>query len=251
MGAADPTKPDFQLANGCLVDQLVGQVMAHVCGLGYLVDPAHVKTTLHNILKYNLRGDLHGHFNNMRAFALDDEAALLMASYPKGRPLNPFPYFAEAMTGFEYTAAAGMLFEGAEDPRLFENGLRVISLVRERYDGSRRNPFDEAECGHHYARAMASWAAILAFTGFHYSGVDHALTLGGREGRFVWSNGYSWGAYEMSTADQDASRACRIAVTDGTLLLSRVSVRDFGTVMFDPPRRISAGEQIEARVRRG
>jgi uncharacterized protein (DUF608 family) len=39
MGAADPTSPEFQLADGCLIDQLVGQYMAHVCGLGYLVDP--------------------------------------------------------------------------------------------------------------------------------------------------------------------------------------------------------------------
>ena len=46
MGADDITKPDYQLGSGCLVDQLVGQYMAHVVGLGYLVEPEHVKTTL-------------------------------------------------------------------------------------------------------------------------------------------------------------------------------------------------------------
>ncbi len=69
------------------------------------------------------------------------------------------------MTGFEYTAAVHMLYEGQRD-----EGLRVIEAIRARYDGQRRSPFDEAECGHHYARAMASWAAMLALTGFHYSG---------------------------------------------------------------------------------
>jgi non-lysosomal glucosylceramidase len=33
MGAKDYGNPDYQLGEGCLVDQLVGQYMAHVCGL--------------------------------------------------------------------------------------------------------------------------------------------------------------------------------------------------------------------------
>ena len=68
---------------------------------------------------------------------------------PKGRPENPFPYVSEVMTGFEYAAAVGMLYEGLE-----AEGLTCIGLIRARYDGLHRNPFDEAECGHHYARAM-------------------------------------------------------------------------------------------------
>mgnify|MGYP006291574169 FL=1 len=31
-----PNMPKYQLAKGCLVDQLVGQYMAHICNLGYL-----------------------------------------------------------------------------------------------------------------------------------------------------------------------------------------------------------------------
>ncbi len=188
MGAKDPTKPDFQLAEGCLVDQLVGQFMAHVCGLGYLLDPLKIRTTLQSILKYNRREGLFGHFNNMRSFALGAEAGLLMAAYPGRRPEQPFSYFAEIMTGFEYTAAVGMLYEGME-----QEGLGCIRDIRARYDGLRRNPFDEAECGHHYARAMASWAAILALTGFHYSAVERTMQFTDREGRHFWSTGDAWG----------------------------------------------------------
>ena len=112
MGAKDPAKPDYQLGPGCLVDQLIGQLMAHVCDLGYLAKPENIQQTLRSILKYNRRAGLYDHFNNMRSFALGDENALLMASFPKGRPQYPFPYFPEAMTGFEYTAAIGMLYEG-------------------------------------------------------------------------------------------------------------------------------------------
>ena len=106
----------------------------------------------------------------MRTYALNDEAALLIASYPRGgRPERPFPYFTEVMTGFEYQAAAHMIYEGLE-----QEGLRVIEAIRARYDGRKRSPWDEAECGHHYARAMASWAAVLALTGFRWDGVEQA-----------------------------------------------------------------------------
>ncbi|GAB2538780.1 GH116 family glycosyl-hydrolase [Spirosoma aerophilum] len=180
--------PAYQLAKGCLVDQLVGQFMAHVCGLGYLVNPDHIKTTLKSIMKYNYRASMTDHFNNMRSYALGDEAALLMASWPKGRPKVPFPYFSEVMTGFEYTAAIGMLYENQTEP-----GLRCIRNIRNRFDGSKRNPFDEAECGHHYARAMVSWATTLALSGFHYSGVSQTIQFNKQEGTYFWSNGYAWG----------------------------------------------------------
>ena len=75
-----------------------------------------------------------------------------MATYPRGAaPTRPFPYYNEVMTGFEYTAAVGMLYEGMDGGR----ACKCIQAIRDRYDGARRSPFDEAECGHHYARAMA------------------------------------------------------------------------------------------------
>jgi non-lysosomal glucosylceramidase len=40
MGAGNLSDPELQLGSGCLVDQLVGQYMAEVCGLGALLDPA-------------------------------------------------------------------------------------------------------------------------------------------------------------------------------------------------------------------
>src|SRR4029079_17884835 len=127
-----------------------------------------------------------------RSYALGAESALLMATYPRGRrPARPFPYFGEAMTGFEYTVAVHLLYEGRVD-----EGLRVIQAIRDRYDGEKRNPFDEAECGHHYARAMASWGAVLALTGFQYVAATGRLTFAAAEGpaSWFWSNGAAWGA---------------------------------------------------------
>jgi uncharacterized protein (DUF608 family) len=241
MGARDPTRPEFQLGEGCLVDQLVGQFMAHVCDLGPLVDPGHARTTLRSILKYNLRADLHGHFNNMRVFAMAEDAALLMAGYPKGRPDNPFPYFTEVMTGFEYTAAVGMLYEGLED-----EGLKCIRMIRARYDGRRRNPFDEAECGHHYARAMASWAAILAITGFHYSAVTKTLKLASRPGRYPWSTGRAWGDVEIARTGADR-RDVRLALTvhGGSVAIEQLAVGGGAPIATHRREPLTAGDRLE------
>jgi hypothetical protein len=58
-----------------------------------------------------------------------------------------------------------------------------------RYDGRKRNPFDEAECGSHDARAMAIWAAPIALTGFHYSGVTQTIKKKPHKGQWFWSTG--------------------------------------------------------------
>ena len=189
-------EPENQLADGCLVDQLVGQYMAHVTGLGYLHDPEKIRTTQQSILKYNRRQGLHDHFNCMRSYALADETALLMAAYPATRPANPFPYFTEVMTGFEWTAAVGMVYEG-----LVDEGLACMEAIRARYDGRRRNPYDEAECGHHYARAMASWSAVLALTGFHYSAVSKTMSFTAADGTYFWATGDSWGTCTIAGRD--------------------------------------------------
>ena len=220
MGADDLSDPALQLGAGCLVDQLVGQYTAHVCGLGYLLDPDHVAATMASIMRYNFQEGFHDHFNHMRSFVLGDEAGLLMATYPRGRrPRRPFPYYNEVMTGFEYAAAIGMLYEG-----MLEDGLRCIQAIRDRYDGRKRSPFNEAECGHHYARAMASWAAVPALSGFQYSAVSQELQLAPRwapeASRCVWVVPSGWGVVEQTTAQGE--QVVRWKVLGGELKVRRM-----------------------------
>jgi non-lysosomal glucosylceramidase len=241
MGATDLLNPDYQLGEACLVDQLVGQYMSHICGLGYLVKPENVKTTLSSIMKYNYRPSLHDHFNCMRSFALGDEAALLMAAYPATRPDNPFPYFTEVMTGFEYTAAIGMLYEGQ-----FDNGLRCIANVRERYDGRKRSPYDEAEYGHHYGRAMASWAAGLALTGFHYSGVDCSFEVVPKDGRFFWSTGYAYGTFTQR--HEGRKRTITIEALKGDCAIRTVALPEFATMRMNETTIVKPGKPLTVEV---
>jgi len=244
MGADDVRKPDYQLGPGCLVDQLVGQYMAHVCGLGYLVKRANVRKSLRSIWKYNRKTDFTGHFNNMRSYVVGKESALLMASYPNDRPKNPFPYFREVMTGFEYTAAVGMLYEGQT-----KNGLKCMEDVRDRYDGRKRSPFDEAECGHHYARAMASWAAVPALTGFHYSAVTGVMefALAARPAEWFWSNGYAWGTFRQKKTRKGLT--VELKVLHGGLRLAALRVAGAGETTLGRARILSAGQTLLSKVR--
>lgn len=224
MGAADLSNPELQLGDGCLVDQLVGQFLASVSGLGDLVAPAQLKTTAASIYRYNRKTDFRDHFNHMRSFVLGDESALLMATYPRGnRPARPFPYFNEVMTGFEYTAAANMVYSGLRD-----EALQVVSDIRARYDGAKRNPFDEAECGHHYARAMASFGVLLAWTGQLYNAHSGELFFDPiAPGTSVfWATGHAWGTLDRRRHEYI------LTVYAGTLFLSRLVVGDDEIVAY-------------------
>jgi len=240
----NPDDPDFQLGSGCLIDQVVGQYMAHICGLDYLLDRNNVRKALRSVKKYNFKKNFFNHFNNMRTFALNDESAMIMASFPRGnRPQRPFPYYNEVMTGFEYTAAVGMLYEGQD-----ASAMECINAVRNRYDGKRRSPFNEAECGHYYARAMASWAAVLALTGFRYSGVDAAVTFApaDKPTRVFWSNGTAWG-----TCAQKPSRAgiqVELNVLHGKLKIKKLVLTGLGAVELPKTRTLAKGRAMKIVV---
>jgi hypothetical protein len=218
-----------------MVDQLIGQMMAHVCGLGYLADTSHIRTTLRSIMKYNYLEDFSEHFNNMRSYVMGNESGLLMASWPKGRLKVPFPYFSESMTGFEYAAAVGMLYEGQT-----ENALKCIKSIRDRFDGRKRNPFNEPECGYHYGRAMTSWSSVLAWSGFHYSGVDKHITFTAKPGSYFWSNGSAWGTCKVE------ENQATITVLHGKLALAAFSLQGKG---MKPLKNVIIHEQGSKTVK--
>jgi uncharacterized protein (DUF608 family) len=208
---ADSEHPEFQLGEGCLVDQLVGQCLADVIGLGPLLNRGHIRKTLESIYRYNYKRNLCRHESVQRVFALNDEAALIICYYPEGkRPRTPFPYFAEIMTGFEYSAATLMLYHD-----MIPQGLEVMENIRRRYDGERRNPWDEAECGHHYVRTMASWAAVLALSGFRYHGAEKHVEVSPRitpnNFRCFWSTAKAWGTFEQTVRVGKANLSLSVA----------------------------------------
>lgn len=212
----DETVPKYQYGEGCLSDQLLGQYLAHVCGLGYLLDENHVRQAVKAIFDYNFRDPIGDFSNVQRVYALNDEAGLLLCSWPKGnRPVLPFVYSDEVWSGIEYQVAATLIYNGWT-----EEGLEMVEAVRQRYNGIRRNPWDEEECGHHYARALAGWSVLLALSGFYYDGVDaemrFAAQVSGEAFQTFWSTASAWGIYK-----QQKSQAA-LEVLYGRLNLSRL-----------------------------
>jgi non-lysosomal glucosylceramidase len=217
MGADDPEHPEYQMGDGCLVDQLLGQYLADVAGLGPLLAPANIRKTLDSIWRYNYKAKVAEHDSVQRTYVLNDEAALVVCDYAKGkRPTIPFPYYAEAWTGLEYSTAALLMYQG-----MTEHGVQSYSDVRARYDGVRRNPWDEPECGHHYARAMSSWSGVLAMSGFRYGGPERRVVVAPRARgpfRSFWSAGPGWGSFSLT------ARQLEMRVDEGTLPVRKVEI---------------------------
>jgi len=183
--------------------------------MGPLVSPENIRETLRSIYKYNYRPTLKDHDNVERTYALNEEAAVLVCSYGKAeRPHVPFPYFAEAWTGQEYLVAALMMNWG-----MVQEGVECVQNVRARFDGEKRNPWDEPEYGHHYARAMSSWSTILAMSGFIYDGAAAAVVampkIPNDNFQCFWSTGTGWGTYSLRR--QEGSTVFTIKVMKGVL----------------------------------
>ncbi len=212
-----PDRYKYQYGNGCLSDQLFGQLLAHIAGLGYVLPQDHVKQAIYSVYKYNFRVGFENHNNINRAYAINDEKGLLLCSWPKGgRPRLPFVYADEVWTGIEYQVAAHLIYEGFVD-----EGLTIVKAVRERHDGHRRNPWNEVECGNHYVRSMASWAVIIALSGFKYDMVNSRMSFKPaiNENNFstFWSTGKAWGTYVQELNSETGKMECKVNVLYGNL----------------------------------
>nr|MBA3947722.1 hypothetical protein [Herpetosiphonaceae bacterium] len=215
---ADVNAHKYQHGLGCLSDQMLGQLQARILNLGDLVPAEHSKTALASIFAHNFKRSFSRHTNTQRSYVLNDEAGLLMCSWPEGgRPKYPFVYSDEVWTGTEYHVAAHLIYEGH-----VAEGLEIVEALRARHDGVRRNPWNEVECGHHYARSMSSWALLLALSGAH-------CDMGRKELSFApvleivpdqdafttfWSTGLAWGTYTQQR-DTDGSWQPQIEVLGG------------------------------------
>jgi uncharacterized protein (DUF608 family) len=166
--------PKYQYGNGCLADGVLGAWIAAVCGVEDFLDREQVRGHLLAVYRHNLRRDLSEHVNPQRpAFALGKDGGLLLCTWPHGDALTlPFPYANEVWTGYEYQVASHLMLLGEIDA-----GLDIVRTARDRYDGRVRNPFNEYECGHWYARAMASYGLLQGLTGVRYDAVEKVLTI--------------------------------------------------------------------------
>lgn len=190
----------YQVSEGCAIDQVVAQWHANLCGLGEIFDKDQTKKALKSLYRYNFKSNMRQEANTWRLFSLNDEGGLVICTWPEGvsKPGIPLTYNSETMTGFEYQAASHMIQEG-----FIEEGLSIVQAIRDRYDGEKRNPWSEIECGSNYARSMASYSLLQAFSGFEYNMVEgmigfRPVQMMDNKFRILWSLDMGWGIFEMS-----------------------------------------------------
>lgn len=186
----------YQIGEGCSIDQLLGQWHADLLHLGEIFEEDKVQSALRSIYRYNYIPDMREHVNPCRIYGMNGERGTMICSYPTNcrKPLIPVPYSEETMHGFEYQAASHMIRHGLES-----EGISCVQAVRERYDGQKRNPWNEMECGSNYARSMASYALLLFYSGFVYDMYHKKIgfhPLHPETYRFFWSLDSGFGTVE-------------------------------------------------------
>ena len=231
----------YQYGDGVLSDQLLGQFHAWVNGLGDLLPRDRLRSALGAIVAHNHRSDLTAHESTQRVYALNDEGGLLLASWPRGgRPAIPFVYSDEVWTGVEHQVAASLVYAG-----LVDEALEVERTVRARYDGETRSPWNEIECGNHYARSLASWGLLLAFSGVQWDAPARTLSfdpVGDGDFRGLFTTGEAWGRVEIDAGE------ITLHVDGGSLSLDRLVLR--GHLVLPTgirPLTLAAGESVTAR----
>lgn len=190
--------PKYQYGTGCLSDAVVGIWLGEMSGITDIIDEAKLISTLNSIYKYNFKKDLSTHSNTQRpGYAMGNEGGLLLCSWPRGgKPSLPFIYSDEVWTGIEYHVASHLISKG-----MVQEGLEIVRTLRSRYDGTKRNPYCEYECGYWYARALSSYGLLQAYTGVFYDAVKkvlHYSTRNAKRFRTFLSTETGFGTVEVS-----------------------------------------------------
>jgi non-lysosomal glucosylceramidase len=251
----DP-KPQQDYGNGCHIDQVLGQWWAHQLGLGWLYPTGHVRTALQSLFRYNLQMGFAGIKQLPRKFVADEDAGMQMITWPKGdRPPKHMLYADEVMSGFEYSAAAMMVYAG-----LLKEGLAVVRAAYDRYDGRLRtgltpgdsaswgysgNPFCDDECGKFYARPMSVWSMLLACQGFIFDGpaglIGFKPIWRPEDHRSFFTAAEGWGLFTQTRAAGKQTE--RIELRYGKLRLK--------SMVFELPPETKPDQGVKAAVRVG
>ncbi len=212
--------PKYQYGHGCLSDQLFGQGWAHQLHLGSIYPKPNVRQALESIWKYNWAPDVTAQnqaHKPQRWFVSPGEAGLFTCTWPKSAYLaEGVLYREEVWTGIEYQVAGHMIWEG-----MVEEALAICRAVHDRYHPLKRNPYNEVECGDHYARAMASWGVFLALSGYKYHGPKGYLAFTPRitpeDFKAAFTTAEGWGSFSQKR--EGAAQENRLDLRWGTLRL--------------------------------
>jgi hypothetical protein len=259
---------------------MYGQTYAGQLGLPRVFATGKAKVALSNIYRSSFRLDSANYSQisgipGGRVYSVAGEPGVVMCSWKNGGAneagsLGALIYFNEVWTGQEHQFAAHLMAEG-----MVAESLAVTRAVHDRYHGSKRNPYNEIECGDHYARGMMSHAVFLAACGYEHHGpkahLGFAPQLTPENFRAAFTTAGGWGLYrqtrtfhlqtavvavrfgqvELATFSQRTAVPARsVAVTLGGRRV-RASLEVEGeraVVKFAAPVVVKAGQELEVRL---
>ena len=215
----------YQIGEGCIIDQMLADWHGAIIGADDVFEKEKKHTALRSLYKYNFKSSMRNVVNPFRNFAINDEAGTIICSYPEHKvtPAIPILYEGETMTGFEYALAGLMLSQG-----FIAEGESIVKAVRDRYDGLKRNPWSEIECGHHYARTMASYSLLLIYSGFSFDMPDQHIgfkPINKGDGAYFWSVKSSYGTMSFN------GKKHTLSVIGEKITLSSFGLRDNSKVL--------------------
>lgn len=235
----DPNHPGTVNTNrGCFIDQILGQSWAHQVHLPRVLPQDKSATALESLWKYNFCPRPIDYRSNSpikggRTYYDADTPALLMCTWPMGGADEAgsnwsLGYFNEAMNGFEYQAASNMIAEG-----LVEHGLAVTRAIHDRYRPDRRNPYNEIECGDHYARSMAGYGVYVNVLGYEYHGPKAHLGFAPKIQQDDFAAAFTaaegWGRYRQQRTDSQQTSSIEARFGSIKVATLRLDVPGSGT----------------------
>jgi len=105
--------------------------------------------------------------------------------------------------------------------------MTCVEAIRSRYDGRKRNPWNEFECGNNYARSMATYSLLNTFSGFEFDvprsmiGFSPIRKVKGKF-RCFWSLDSGWGEFEQS------ANTAELRLLSGSLKLKTLRLGKLG-----------------------
>ena len=211
-------------------------------------------SALRSIYQENFRPNLSDHFNPCRVYAYEDEAGLLVCSWPGGseEPAMPVPYSEEVWTGLEYMLASHLIARGLVEEGL-DHRARRPRAPRRLAAAIRITTSSAAVTMRARCPATRCSTRICGLTFDQRIGEIGFKPARDGDAVYFWSAGRGWGEIEFRGA------TATLSVKGGELAVSRLrlpllsgraeidgrpTLREGEVILLDGPRVLRAGERI-------
>eukprot|EP00117_Sycon_ciliatum_P030672 scpid21673/ scgid5143/ Non-lysosomal glucosylceramidase; Beta-glucocerebrosidase 2; Glucosylceramidase 2 len=224
----DPEAQIKIVGESTFVDCLLGQWWGYILELGDILPLDHCQSTVVNIFARNHRDSFVPSEQSPRPFYDQRDAGMVIGCWPDGvPPPNRLTYTTEcAWTGLSHYFAGLCMYMGQNDI-----AMQVLEDARYCYDGTRRSPWNEIECGDHYSRPMCAFQLFATASGLTFDVIEGPILRVGFNPRLSFDKfqGFyvvpsAWGQYLQTVNADRTSGTASVKVTYGQMDISELTL---------------------------